>query len=158
MNPAPHIVELRTAVRRGGMIVAAAVLAAGLLTGCAPELDESAAVGLQSRAGEVRTLTAQKNYRAALTALDRLEADLTAAAAAGDVTSDREQVIREAVKLVRADLTAAAAAATPRPTPTPTPTPPPLPVEDDEDEEGDEKGRDEEKGKGKGPGRGKKDD
>jgi hypothetical protein len=88
------------------------MLAAGLAgcAGAAPELETNAAAKLQQQVLEVTRSAAGSNPGAALKSLDRLTAELDAAAAAGQVSFKRHRSITAAVNSVRADLTAAQAA------------------------------------------------
>lgn len=134
---------------------------AGGLAGCTAEPDLAAEQSQAYRAQVVAIAesSAAGDYAGALAALDALQAEIDAAAADGSLTGDREQRIREAMALVRADLDAAIAAATP-PEPVPTETAPTETVDDDDDDDDDSgpgnsgdnanTGKGEDKGKGKG--------
>ena len=148
----------------------AAVLTAGLLTGCGTRdasLQPGAARQLQARVLEVSEASSRNDHAAALQALQNLEADLTAAQSKGQVSEERQQTIATIAAAVRADLTEAAAAkaaeeariaqeaaaaqasqaATQTPAPAPEPAPEPAPAEGKGD--GDDKKGNEDKGKGK---------
>jgi hypothetical protein len=106
---------------------AAAVLVLGAVTACSapqPELADTAAAKLQSRAAAIRTAAADGNYQTALRALDGLTDELTRAAGQGDVSFPRYQSIDIALGRLRADLTAASKAASPSPPPSSTRTAP----------------------------------
>src|SRR5690349_20968506 len=98
--------------RRATTMLTACMLAAGLAacSGAAPELETDAAAKLQQRVLEVTRSAALSNPAAALTSLNRLSADLDAAAAAGQVSFKRHRSIMAAISSVRADLTAAQSA------------------------------------------------
>lgn len=92
----------------------AAVVAAGLLTGCAATetgLHRDAARQLQARVLEVTQASSQSDPAGALKALDSLEAELEAAQARGDVSDERRRSITTIATAVRADLEDAVAAA-----------------------------------------------
>jgi septal ring-binding cell division protein DamX len=96
------------------MPVAAALLLAAALAGCAPAdtgLQQDAARQLQGRVLGVSQAAAGNDHAAALKALERLEADLGAAATNGQVSEDRRRSIVAAAAAVRADLEAAVATA-----------------------------------------------
>lgn len=104
---------------RFSSIAAAALLTAGILTGCAntpPELQPGAAEKLNARLQSVAQAAADNNLAAAKAELDLLASDVAAAAANGDISPARRQDIQAAIDLVNADL----AAMTPPPSPTPT--------------------------------------
>jgi hypothetical protein len=147
----------------------AAVLAAGLLTGCGTRdasLQPGAARQLQARVLEVSEASSRNDPAAALQALQNLEADLAAAQSKGQVSEERQQTITTIAAAVRADLNEAAAAkaaeeariaqeaaaaqasqaATQTPAPAPEPTPEPAPANGN----GDDKKGSGDKGKGKG--------
>jgi hypothetical protein len=148
----------------------AAVLAAGLLTGCGTRdasLQPGAARQLQARVLEVSEASSRNDPAAALQALQNLEADLASAQSKGQVSEERQQTITTIAAAVRADLNAAAAAkaaeeariaqeaaaaqasqaATQTPAPAPEPAPEPAPANGDGD--GDDKKGNGDKGKGK---------
>jgi hypothetical protein len=148
----------------------AAVLAAGLLTGCGTRdasLQPGAARQLQARVLEVSEASSRNDPAAALQALQNLEADLASAQSKGQVSEERQQTITTIAAAVRADLNAAAAAkaaeeariaqeaaaaqasqaATQTPAPAPEPAPEPAPADGDGD--GDDKKGNGDKGKGK---------
>lgn len=92
----------------------AALVAAGLLTGCAAAetgLQRDAARQLQARVLEVTQASSQSDPAAALKALDGLEAELEAAQARGDISEERRRSITTIATAVRADLEDAVAAA-----------------------------------------------
>jgi septal ring factor EnvC (AmiA/AmiB activator) len=98
--------------RRAMTVLTGCMLAAGLAgcAGAAPELEADTASKLQQRVLEVTRSAASSNPAAALTSLDRLSAELDAAAADGQVSFKRHRSIVAAISAVRADLTAAQAA------------------------------------------------
>lgn len=143
-------------------IAAASVTLAlvGGLAACTAEPDLAAEQSQAYRAQVVAIAEASAagDFAGAIAALDALQAEIDAAVADGTLTDEREQRIREAMILVRADLDAAIAAATP-PEPVPTETAPTETVDDDDDDDdsgpgnsGDNAntGKGEDKGKGKG--------
>lgn len=92
----------------------AALVAAGLLTGCAAAetgLQRDTARQLQARVLEVTQASSQSDPAAALTALDGLEAELEAAQARGGISEERRRSITTIATAVRADLEDAIAAA-----------------------------------------------
>jgi len=148
----------------------AAVLAAGLLTGCGTRdasLQPGAARQLQARVLEVSEASSRNDPAAALKALENLEADLAAAQSKGQVSEERQRSITTIAAAVRADLSEAAAAAakaaeeahiaeeaaaaqasqaaTQAPAPAPQPTPEPAPANGN----GEDKKGNGDKGKGK---------
>lgn len=104
-------------------IAAASVTLAlvGGLAACTAEPDLAAEQSQAYRAQVVAIAesSAAGDFAGAIAALDALQAEIDAAVADGTLTAEREQRIREAMTLVRADLDAAIAAATP-PEPAPT--------------------------------------
>ncbi|WP_426997479.1 hypothetical protein [Pseudarthrobacter sp. N5] len=110
---------------------AAAVLIAGILTGCAnpqADLQPGAAEKLQERLQSLARSAADQDFPAARTALDLLASDVSTAAANGDIPAGRRQDIQNAIDLIRADLTAMTPAPKTTPTPplqTPSPAVPP---------------------------------
>lgn len=149
----------------------AALLAAGLLSGCGTNdsgLQRDAARQLQARVLEVTQASSQNDPGGALKALEGLEAELQAAQAKGQISEDRRRSITTIATAVRADLddavaaaqaaadkaaadkavadqAAAAAAAAAAPVETPAPSPEPEPEPAPEPDRDDKKG-----GKGKG--------
>ena len=123
-----------SALRTRTVLVAATLLIAGsALTGCSggePELKAAAAKQLQSGVLTVTTAAADGDFATAQSALANVQADVLAAAAAGEVTSDRSREIQSAIKLVAADLAAAIAKEKPTPTEAPEPTDEPAPSEE----------------------------
>ncbi|MGI9823682.1 hypothetical protein [Agromyces sp. Marseille-Q5079] len=138
--------------RRSTALAAAAVaivLASGL-SACASG-GEDASAELHASVVEVAERAAAEDYAGALAELDSLEQDLAEAVDAGRVDAAKEQEIRAALDVVRADLEAAEVATTPTPTPTPTPASDDDTGEDDKgkDDKDDDKGKDNDnKGKG----------
>lgn len=98
-------------------IAAASVTLAlvGGLAACTAEPDLAAEQSQAYRAQVVAIAEASAagDFAGAIAALDALQAEIDAAVADGTLTDEREQRIREAMILVRADLDAAIAAATP---------------------------------------------
>ncbi|BDZ44161.1 hypothetical protein [Naasia aerilata] len=95
-------------------LLSAAVLAAVLtLAGCAPapDLAADAAGRLQQQVLAVSTASAGGRLDEALAGLDQTEKELDAALAAEEISPKRYREVREAIRLVRADLDAAVAAA-----------------------------------------------
>ena len=93
---------------------AAALILAATLAGCAAQdagLQRETARQFQERVQNVSQAAADKDHAAALTALERLESDLSAASTTGQLSEDRRRTIMTAVAAVRADLTAADAQA-----------------------------------------------
>ncbi|MBM7502637.1 hypothetical protein ACFPER_04095 [Agromyces aurantiacus] len=133
-------------------LVAASVslaLACGL-AGCAtgPDTAEAEATAYRAQVVAIADASAAGNYAEALGKLEALEAELDAAAADGTLTDEREQRIRDAIALVRADLEAAIAAAV---------TPEPVPTEEAGDDSSGpgNSGENAKPGKGEGKGKGK---
>ena len=118
-----HAARRRTR-RRGRTILTAAVLTPALAFGlgaCAPAGDQLEAY-MHASVVEIAERSAEGDYAGALAELALLERDVTRAAGDGRIGREREQEIRVAMDLVRADLEAAGAATTPPP-----PTTSPLP-------------------------------
>jgi hypothetical protein len=108
---------------RLSIAVAAVLLLASTMTGCsntAPELQQATATQLEAGVLKVTVAAAAGEFTDAQTALDAVQADLLAAAAADRVSAARSAQIQSAINLVTADLTAAIDESTPTPTPTPT--------------------------------------
>lgn len=142
--------QATAAWRRAMAALTGCMLAAGLAgcAGAAPELEADAGAKLQQRVLEVTRSAAGSNPAAALASLNKLSAELDAAAAAGQVSFKRHRSIMAAISSVRADLTAAQSAkkaaaeaaakaaaakgtATAKPSPAASPVvvvPPPLPA------------------------------
>jgi hypothetical protein len=121
----------------------AVVILSVTVSGCASTPDalkQATADQLQAGVLSVTTAASAGDFGSAQAALDSLQADLLAAAAAGDVTGSRSAEIQSAINLVGADLDAASAAAIeaakPTPTPTPTPTKDSKPGKGDDDKKG----------------------
>ncbi|MEI5583738.1 MULTISPECIES: hypothetical protein [unclassified Agromyces] len=132
--------------------VAVAVGLAGCTAAPAADLTAGQAEAFRSRVVAIADTSARGEYANALAAVEALEAELEQAVAEGELDGGREQRIRDAIALVRADLEAAIAAIPPEPEPEPAPAPAPAPEDDDGDDD-DDSGRgnsDEGKGKGKG--------
>ncbi len=90
------------------------------LGACAPAGDQLEAY-MHASVVEIAERSAAGDYAGALAELALLERDVTRAAGDGRIGREREQEIRVAMDLVRADLEAAGAAATPSPTTQPLP-------------------------------------
>lgn len=100
--------------RLAAVITAAILMLASALVACAPVdsgLHRDAARQLQERVLGVSQAAAGNDPAGALSALERLEADLAAASSSGQVSEDRRRSIMTAVAAVRADLAASKAAA-----------------------------------------------
>jgi hypothetical protein len=100
--------------RLTAVITAAILMLASALVACAPVdsgLHRDAARQLQERVLAVSQAAAGNDPAGALSALERLEADLAAASSSGQVSEDRRRSIMTAVASVRADLAASKAAA-----------------------------------------------
>lgn len=134
--------------RRRAMLPAAAIALALTfgLSACGASSEETAA-SMHGSVVQIAERAAAGDDAGALAELALLDRDVTAAAENGTIDAAREQEIRAAMDLVRADLEAADVTATPTPSPTPTPT----------DEEGDEDapGNSDNKGKGNNDDKGK---
>lgn len=145
----------RTVKARAVAALSGIVLAVMALTGCSnasADLSGSTASELQTGVLAVTTQAAGGDYAAAQSALDAVQGDLLAAAAAGSVSSKRAAQIQSAINLVGADLSSAIEASKPTPTPAPVVTVEAPPPADSGDHKGEDKG---DKGDGK---CGKKDD
>lgn len=93
---------------------AASLVLAASLASCGQAetgLQRDAARQLQERVLGVSQAAAQNDHAAALTALDGLESELSAAANSGQVSEERRRTIMTVVTAVRADLNAAVDAA-----------------------------------------------
>ncbi|WP_426225020.1 hypothetical protein [Pseudarthrobacter sp. DSP2-3-2b1] len=104
----------RRSLARGLMQAAAAVVLAASLASCAPAetgLQRDAARQLQERVLGVSQAAAANDHAAALTALDSLETELSAAADNGQVSEERRRTVMTVITAVRADLNAAIDAA-----------------------------------------------
>jgi hypothetical protein len=117
---------------RAALAAASVAVVAGL-AGCAaeaqPELTTAQAQAFRSQVVAIADTSSRGEYAEALAALDALQAEVDRAVADGELVSDREQQIREAMALVRTDLeTAIAAVAEPEPAPEPEPEPAPEPA------------------------------
>ena len=105
-------------MRRRTVLPAAAIAVALTfgLSACNPAEDTS--VALHTSVVKVAERAVAGDHAGALAELALLDRDVTSALDAGRIDADREQKIRAAIELVRADLEAALAAAT-SPTPAP---------------------------------------
>jgi hypothetical protein len=104
----------RKFARLTAVITALILMLASALVACAPVdsgLQRDAARQLQERVLGVSQAAAGNDPAGALSALERLEADLAAASSSGQVSEDRRRSIMTAVAAVRADLVASKAAA-----------------------------------------------
>ncbi|WP_285244768.1 hypothetical protein [Pseudarthrobacter sp. fls2-241-R2A-127] len=102
-----------TTMLRLAVAGSAALLAAGLLGGCASPatgLQREAATQLQARVLEITQAASQDDPASALKALDGLESDLSAATTKGQVSPERSRSITTVASAVRADLNDAVAA------------------------------------------------
>ncbi|WP_082484145.1 hypothetical protein [Arthrobacter sp. Leaf141] len=100
--------------RRIPVIWSAALLALGLLAGCSggeTGLQRDTARQLQERVLEVTQASAKNDPDAALKALDSLDAELDAALAKGQISTERHKSVTTIADGVRADLQADLAAA-----------------------------------------------
>ncbi|KNH18538.1 hypothetical protein ACU18_07300 [Arthrobacter sp. ZBG10] len=100
--------------RRIPVIWSAALLALGLLAGCSggeTGLQRDTARQLQERVLEVTQASAKNDPAAALKALDSLDAELDAALAKGQISTERHKSVTTIADGVRADLQADLAAA-----------------------------------------------
>lgn len=137
--------------RRRAAIPAAAIAIALTFGLSACNTAEDTAAAMHASVVQVAERAAAGDYAGALAELALLDRDVTAALDAGRIDADREQEIRAAIELVRADLEAADTGMTPTETSTPTPTPTPTDDEGDDapgnsDDKGN-KGKDGDKGK-----------
>ena len=135
--------------RRFRRAIAAASVTIALVGGLAactaePDLAAEQSQAYRAQVVAIAESSAAGDYAAAIAALDALQAEIDAAVADGTLTDDREQRIREAMTLVRADLDAAIAAATP-PEPAPAPT---EAVDDDADDDAGDDAEDDSSGPG----------
>jgi hypothetical protein len=108
---------------RRGAALPAAVIAVALtfgLSACNTAGDPSAA--MHTSVVQIAERAAAGDYAGALAELALLDRDVAAALDTGRIDTAREQEIRAAMDLVRADLEAAEVATTPTPTPEPEPT------------------------------------
>ena len=138
-------------LRRTFAAASVALALVGGLAACAadPEIAPEAAAAYRAQVVTIAERSAAEDFAGARAELDALQAAVDAAVAAGTLEPEREQQIRDAIALVRADLDAAIAAAVPPPTAEPVPT---------DDDAGDdeapgnsgETGKGNDKGKGKG--------
>jgi uncharacterized protein YceK len=156
---------------RNGMravLLAVVVTCALLLSGCSqerPEISDQAARTLQRDIAAVNFAVDQSRWDDALTALDRLEADVADAAASGNLSNDRAARIRTIRQRVLEDLDRITDSdPTPPPAATPstesTPSSKPKVSESTEPDENDNPSGEEDqggqnKGKGKRKGKGK---
>lgn len=132
---APRLTRRRAALPAAAIAVA---LTFGL-SACNTAEDTSAA--MHTSVMQIAERAAAGDYAGALAELALLDRDVAAALDAGRIDAAREQEIRTAIDLVRADLEAALAAVT---SPTPAPT--------DEGGDGDDDGDDDDRNSGNGNG------
>lgn len=131
--------------------VAVVIGLAGCAGGTEPDPTAAQAASYRAQVVAIAETSARGEYPEALAALDAFEAELDAAVADGEVDGDREQRIREAIALVRADLEAAIAeTAEPEPEPQPEPEPTAPPADEGTDGGSGPGNSDEGKSKGKG--------
>lgn len=110
--------------------VPAAVIAVALTFGLAAcNTAEDTSTAMHNSVVQIAERAVAGDYAGALAELALLDRDVTSALDAGRIDTDREQEIRAAIDLVRADLEAALAAAT---------SPTPAPVDGGEDDDGDD--------------------
>lgn len=126
---APRLTRRRAALPAAAIAVA---LTFGL-SACNTAGDTSAA--MHTSVVQIAERAAAGDYAGALAELALLDRDVAAALDAGRIDTAREQEIRAAMELVRADLEAALATVT---SPTPTPTPEPTQTDDGGDDSGNE--------------------
>jgi hypothetical protein len=143
--------------------VIAVLAVAGALTlglsGCVSAEETSSE--LRGSVVQIAERAAAGDYVGALAALALLDRDINAAVDAGHLDAEREQEIRTAMELVRADLEAAEVATSPTPEPEPEPEQDPAPDDANEDNgsnEDDNDGPGNSGNKGKGNNNGNKDD
>ena len=156
---------------RRAIVLTLVATCALLLSGCVqqrPEISDQVARTLQRDVVAVKSAVDESRWDEALTALDRLEADVADATASGNLSDDRaaqirtirQRVLDDVDRITKSDLTAQPSA-TPDAESTPEVSESAEPDEDDEDDHhsGEEdKGKDnggENKGNGKGKGHGK---
>ncbi len=100
---------------RGACLAAALVLVASLAA-CGPAdtgLQRDTAHQLQEQVLGVTKAAAANDHAAALTVLNKLEADVAAAAGSGHISEERRRRITTSIAAVKADLTVAATATRP---------------------------------------------
>lgn len=117
--------------RRHAVLPAAAIAVALSFGLSACTSAEQTADAMHSSVVQIAERAVAGDFVGALAELELLERDVTVALDSGRIDADREQVIRAAIDLVRADLEAALAAAT---------TPTPAPADDDGNEDDGENG------------------
>lgn len=115
MTARPRLSRLRVALPTAAVVVA---LTLGL-SACSSSEDTVAE--LHTSVVQVAERAAAGDYAGALAELALLDRDVAAAVDAGHLDQEREQQIRAAMDLVRADLESADVAATPTATPEPSP-------------------------------------
>lgn len=128
-------------LRRRAALPAAAIAIALTFGLSACNTAENTAAAMHTSVVQIAERAAAGDYAGALAELALLDRDVTAAVDAGRIDTAREQEIRAAIELVRADLEAAMAAVT---SPTPAPA--------DGDGEGDDDEGDDDRNKGNGNG------
>ncbi|MDQ0577014.1 hypothetical protein [Agromyces albus] len=132
--------------RRHAVLPAVAIAVALTFGVSACASAEQTADAMHSSVVQIAERAVAGDFVGALAELELLDRDVTVALDAGSIDADREQVIRAAIDLVRADLEAALAAATPSPAP--------APDDDDEGDDGDGNGNGNENGGNSGNGNG----
>ena len=146
------------------VLLAMVVACALLLSGCSqerPEISDQAVRTLQRDVAAVNSAVDKSSWEDAVTALDRLDADVAEAAASGNVSDDRAARIRTIRQRVLEDLdriTESGPTAPPSATPSAESTPSPRPKVSESAEpekKGNPSGEEDEGGKGKGKGKGK---
>jgi hypothetical protein len=138
--------------RRRAVLPAAAIAVALAFGLSACNAAENTGAAMHTSVVQIAARAAAGDYAGALAELALLDRDVAAALDAGRIDADREQEIRAAMELVRADLQDAEVATTPTPTPTTPPTTDPA-VDDGDDQPGNSdnkgKGTNDDKGKDK---------
>jgi hypothetical protein len=143
---------------RRAILLTVVVTCALLLSGCGqerPEISDQVAPTLQRDVVTVKSAVDESRWEEALTALDRLEADVAAAAASGNLSDDRAARIRTIRQRVSEDLDRITESdPTPQPSATPgaesTPSPKPTVSESAEPDQHDNPLGEEDQGKDKG--------
>ena len=128
--------------RRRAMLPAAAIAVVLTFGLSACNTAENTGAAMHTSVVQIADRAAAGDYAGALAELALLDRDVAAALDAGRIDADREQEIRAAMELVRADLEASEVATTPTPTTPPTTDPA---VDDGDD---DAPGNSDNKGKG----------
>jgi hypothetical protein len=136
--------------RRRAVLPAAAIAVVLTFGLSACNTAENTGAAMHTSVVQIAERAAAGDYAGALAELALLDRDVAAALDAGRIDADREQEIRAAMELVRADLEAAEVGTTPTPTPRPTTDPAVDDGDDDAPGNSDNKGKgNDDKGKGK---------